>query len=137
MRKKIEIVNHTADVGIKVYGESLEELFKNSTEGLYELIGLKYTTEKEKLINIKLKDEYLENLLVKFLNELIYYVETKKEAGKIEKLEIKKNNFYNLNAILKMKKIEKIEKEIKAATYHNLKIEKKEKGYTTIVIFDL
>lgn len=137
MKKKVEIVNHTADIGIRVYGENIEELFKNSAEGLYKIFGIKYIKNKEETLKIELTGEDLENLLVKFLNELIYYIETKKKAGKIEKLEIKKNNIYNLNAIIKMKKVERIEKEIKAATYHNLKIEEKGNKCRTTIIFDL
>jgi len=137
MKNKIEIVNHTADIGIKVKGETLEELFKNSADGLYKIIGVKYNV-KENLIELNFVADEIEDLLVNFLNELIYYVETKKMGGEIEKIEIKKDEkSYILNAKMKARKIKFIEKEVKSATYHNLKVIKLKNGYMTTIIFDL
>ncbi len=137
MRNKIEIINHTADIGIKVKGKTLEELFLNSAIGLYKIIGVKYNGNGE-LIEFNFFGDEIEDLLVKFLNELIYYVETKKLGGEIEKIEIEKlEEGYKLNVRIKTKKIKSIEKEVKSATYHNLKVKKVRNGYTTIIIFDL
>ncbi|HOK57325.1 MAG TPA: archease [bacterium] len=137
MNKNIEIINHTADTGIIVKGKTIEEIFINSLKGLYEIMGVK-SNGKESIMEINLKSEELENLLVKFLNEMIYYMETKKMSGEIKEIKIDfKNNEYNLFAKLKMQKVEKIEKEVKATTYHNLKIKKLDNQYTTTIIFDL
>jgi len=137
MRNKIEIINHTADIGIKVKGKTLEELFLNSATGLYKIIGVKYNGNGE-LIEFNFFGDEIEDLLVKFLNELIYYVETKKLGGEIEKIEIEKlEEGYKLNVRIKTKKIKSIEKEVKSATYHNLKVKKVRNGYTTTIIFDL
>ncbi|MCX7917607.1 MAG: archease [bacterium] len=135
--KKIKIINHTADIGIEVYGKTIEEIFENSLNGLYRIIGVK-SNGYEKEIEINVCADEIEGLLVKFLNELIYYIETQKIAGKIIKIKIdSKENRYNLYAKLKMGKIEKITKEVKATTYHNLKLEKINDGYKTSIIFDL
>ncbi|MFN4226930.1 MAG: archease [Candidatus Ratteibacteria bacterium] len=137
MNKNIEIINHTADIGLIVYGKTIEELFVNSLKGLYKIMGVKLNNI-EKTIEINIQDEEFENLLVKFLNEIIYYAETKKIAGEIEQLKIEtENNNYNLFVKLLVKKIEGMEKEIKAATYHNLRIEKIGDKYKTTIIFDL
>jgi len=135
--KNIEIINHTADIGITVRGSTLEEVFINSLKGLYKIMGVK-SNGKVDFLEISLKSEKIEDLLVKFLNEIIYYMETKKISGEIEKIKIYfKNGEYNLFVKLKMAKIEKIEKEVKAATYHNLNIEKIDDKYKTTIIFDL
>ncbi|MCM8784882.1 MAG: archease [Candidatus Omnitrophica bacterium] len=137
MNKNIEIINHTADIGVNVYGRTIEELFINSLKGLYEIMRIKLNNI-ENTVEIRIQEEELENLLVKFLNEMIYYAETKKIFGEIEQLKIEReNNKYNLFVKLIMKKIKDIEKEIKAATYHNLKIEKISGKYKTTIIFDL
>jgi len=137
MRNKIEIINHTADIGIKVKGKTLEELFINSADGLYKIIEVKYNGKEEEVEFTFVADE-IEDLLVKFLNELIYYVETKKIGGRIEKIEIKRNeNGYMLNVKMKVQKIKSIRKEVKSATYHRLKIEKVKDEYVTTIIFDL
>ncbi|MCM8772950.1 MAG: archease [Candidatus Omnitrophica bacterium] len=136
-KEKIKIINHTADIGIEVFGDTIEELFLNSVKGLYLVSGVKYNGEKG-FLEIEIKESVLEDLLVKFLNELIYIMETKKLGGEIEKIHLeKKEDLYILKTKLKVKSIEKIDKEVKAATYHKLKIEKKEDGFLTTIIFDL
>lgn len=137
MNSKIEIINHTADIGIKVYGKTIEELFLNSAEGLYGITEVKYNGCDD-LLKINLKSDNLEELLVKFLNELIYYIETKKIGGDIKKIKIENlKGEYELNAELRIRKIKNIGKEVKSATYHNLKIEKIKGEYKTTIIFDL
>lgn len=134
---KVRIINHTADVGIEVSGDTIEEIFLNSARGLYEIMGIEYETE-EGFLEINLYSNQIEELLVKFLNELIYLVEIRKIGGEIKNLRLtRKDREYLLNITLRVKKIKKRDKEIKAATYHNLKIEKTKEGFKTIVIFDL
>ncbi|MGC8977642.1 MAG: archease [Candidatus Ratteibacteria bacterium] len=137
MKSKFEFINHTADIGIKVKANKIEELFLNSADGLYKIIGVKYNGYFD-LIKINLRGDTFEELLVKFLNELIYYIETKKLGGEIKKIEIRKfEEGYELFVELEMRKIEGMDREVKSATYHNLKIEKKGKIYETTIIFDL
>lgn len=137
MGNKVEIIDHTADIGIKVYGKTIEELFKNSAYGLYKIIEIKYEGE-ERPVEIKLESEEIEGLLVKFLNELIYYIETKRLGDDIERIEIEKDDKnFKLKAKVNMKNVKSIKKEVKSATYHNLKIEKKGDIYTATIIFDL
>lgn len=137
MGNKVEIIDHTADIGIKVYGKTIEELFKNSAYGLYKIIEIKYEGE-ERPFEIKLESEEIEGLLVKFLNELIYYIETKRLGDDIERIEIEKDDKnFKLRAKMNMKNVKSIKKEVKSATYHNLKIEKKGDNYTATIIFDL
>ena len=135
--KKFEIIEHTADIGAKIYGSSLEELFLNSAVALYKLMGISYNNFSEKL-KVEIDEPTVEDLLVKFLNELIFYVDAKKVAGNIKNLKIKKlNEDFFLGCEIEGKKIKKIEREIKSATYHGLKVEKKENFYTVTIIFDI
>lgn len=137
MENRVEIIDHTADIGIKVYGKTIEELFKNSAYGLYKIIEIKYEGE-ERPVEIKLESDEIEGLLIKFLNELIYYIETKRLGDDIEKIEIEKDDKnFKLKAKVNMKNVKSIKKEVKSATYHNLKIEKKGDNYTATIIFDL
>jgi len=137
MGNKVEIIDHTADIGIKVYGKTIEELFKNSAYGLYKIIEIECEGEG-KPFEIKVESEEIEGLLVKFLNELIYYIETKRQGDDIERIEIEKDDKnFKLKAKMNMKNVKSIKKEVKSATYHNLKIEKKGDNYTATIIFDL
>jgi SHS2 domain-containing protein len=138
--KTFELINHTADSGAKIYGKDIEDLFSNASEALYYILSLTYTDRKNN-IRIKVKSTGIENLLVKFLNELLYNVDVKKTAGKIKNMKIRREkdttDKYILEGILKGNLIKKQMREIKAATYHNLKIEKKSGRLQTTVIFDI
>ncbi len=137
--KKFKILNHTADIRAVVYGTSLESLFKNAAELLYCLMEIKWSpTEEKKDVNIQISADTLEDLMVKFLNELIYYAEVKRLAGRLlaKNLSVEENN---CRIVCKMegRKIEVLRKEIKAATYHGLKIEEANGVLSVSVIFDV
>ncbi|MCM8829850.1 MAG: archease [Candidatus Omnitrophica bacterium] len=135
--KNFEVVEHTADTGGKIYGKDIKELFINATKLLYFLAGITQYERIEEIISIELSSETIEELLVKFLNELIYYMDVKKIGGEIKKIYIqKKGKIFNLHCEMLGRKVS-VKREIKAATYHNLKV-KKEKGiFSSKIIFDI
>lgn len=137
--KKFEIVGHTADAGIKVYGETLKELFENAAYGMFFLMFNDLETIPTKFQEtIQIEADDLTTLLVAWLNELLYYYNLKNII--FSQFEIRKLKEKQLEAISKGARVnEKIpEMEIKAATYHNLKIERNSQGiYTTTIIFDI
>ena len=75
--KPFEIVDHTADISIKVYGKSLKELFENSSLGMFNILadleGITTSTELE----IKVDAPDKEELLIEWLDELLYNFYTK------------------------------------------------------------
>jgi len=136
-----EFIEHTADVGVRVYGESLEALFVNSARVLFGLI-LDYKPKPEIEERVVVEAEDFEELLVTWLNELIslffayqflpvdYSITIEDEEGaKVLKSTIKGSNFNPYENKLNM--------EIKAATYHDLKVEKSDSGWVAEIIFDI
>ncbi|MCM8820386.1 MAG: archease [Candidatus Omnitrophica bacterium] len=135
--KNFEVLEHTADVGGKIYGKDIKELFINATKLLYFLAGVTQYERMERVISIELSSETIEELLVKFLNELIYYMDVKKIGGDIKKIYIqKKGKIFNLDCEMAGEKIS-VKKEIKAATYHNLKVKREEGIFSSEIIFDI
>ena len=137
--KRYEIVDHTADVGIKVYGKDLKELFVNAAYGMFDIIadlkGLKTSTS----IAIELQAEDPEELLVAWLDELLYNFCTKNiifSEFKIQKMDKKKVKAEAFGRHIGDKK-SRLNTELKAATYHDLKIEKKSGTYQVQIIFDV
>ena len=141
--KEFEILEHTADIGIMAYGKTKREVFINSAKGMFEIIagnnnGIANNNFSCKVI---LKAEDLENLLVAWLNELLYIGETRLVI--LNKFHIKELSNFQIKAEVEGIKINppsvKIEKEIKAVTYHCLEIKKdEEKGFWSAqVIFDI
>ncbi len=139
MPKNYEIFEHTADIGIRVKGKDLKELFKNAGLSIFEISSRRqFTKNKEHTgIIINQKASTLGDLFVNWLNELISISSAR---GLI---------FHNIN-IIKLQdnalkalctgssaQNYKINIEIKAATYHRLSIEEDRDGWKAEVILDV
>ncbi|HAJ32279.1 MAG TPA: protein archease [Candidatus Atribacteria bacterium] len=141
--KEFEILEHTADIGIAAYGKSKREVFINAAKGMFNIIA----GNNSNLINnnfsckVTLKAKGLEDLLVAWLNELLYIGETRLVI--LNKFQIKELSNFQIKAEVEGMKINppsvKIEKEIKATTYHRLEIKKDEESglWGARVIFDI
>jgi len=140
--KEFEILEHTADIGIIAYGKTKREVFINAAKGMFEIIAGGSKDLKGNFYDkIKLEADNLEGLLFTWLNELLYIGETKLVI--LSKFKIKELSNNKIEAEVEGIKINppsvKIEKEIKATTYHCLEIKKDEKSgfWSAQVIFDI
>ena len=140
--KEFEIIDHTADIGIAAYGKTKREVFINAAKGMFEIISGDTKNLKENFYDkIELEADNLEGLLFAWLNELLYISETKLVI--LSKFKIKELSDFQIEAEVRGIKINrlghKIEKEIKAVTYHRLEIKKDEESglWSAQVIFDI
>ncbi|MGM0568255.1 MAG: archease [Elusimicrobiota bacterium] len=134
--KKFRELEHTADAGIEGTGKSINRVFENTALGMLELSGARpaYCREEKE---IKITSPDIESLLVDFLNEIIFMINFQSWAPREIKCDISEKK---LKAKLKGASLSSKEMpaaEIKAATYHNLKISKKGRNYKAEVFFDL
>ena len=132
-------IDHTADIGLLIKGKNKEELFAEAARGMFSIVAGGRINGKLKVKSLKLEvtGPTLEELLVSFLNELLYLAEKEKAIFNRFEVEIKKikNRFYLQGRIKKNSQVSK--REVKAATYHNLKVEKKDNFWQTTIIFDV
>jgi len=139
LKKKFEEIDVTADLGIIAYGEDLKNLFSNAAEGLMSLMAdTKGIAESESTaINITAKDR--EGLLIKWLNEIIFLKDTKGFLGKRFNINYLNDNSLKADIHGEIYDPEKHEllSGVKAATYHNLKIEKVRETLQVRIIFDV
>jgi len=70
--KRFEILDHTADIGLIVYGESLKTLFENAGEAFFHLITDLKKVRRRTERRIEIGKEDLERLMVDWLSELLY-----------------------------------------------------------------
>src|SRR5512136_2729241 len=70
--KKYDLIDHTADVGIKAYGKTISEAFENAAKGMFDIVTDNSEIESIGQYNIELGSDNLEQLLVDFLSELLY-----------------------------------------------------------------
>jgi SHS2 domain-containing protein len=134
-----EILEHTADVRIRVYGSSLGELFENAARAMIALI-----TDVDKInplhqIEIKVNGETVDELLVRWLQEILYIHEVKKLVFKNFKLNKIDETHVKGKAFGEKINLEKHElySDIKAVPYHNLKIETINDKLKVDIVFDI
>lgn len=135
-----EFLEHTADLGIKVRARNLREIFKNTAKALFEIIAERISDKRPKKINkiqIKQNADNLEELFINWLNELLSLSAVKRLVFFDFKIKKLRQNCLEAEVIGEDIKNYKVKTEIKAATYHQLKIEKKNNFYFAEVIFDV
>ena len=137
--KNYELIEHTADIGIRVRARDLKELFKNAALAMFDIIAERSNTEniRAEKINLKQAADNLEELFINWLNELLSLSATGElifSGFQIHKLD---ENHLDSTLIGTDIKGYKVNTEIKAATYHQLKIEEDKTGWMVEVIFDV
>ena len=138
--KPFEYIEHTADAGMRVWGESLPTLFTHAAQGLFEMIAVIDSIDETSLINIQLEAESVEMLFVSWLDEIIFRHET-------EEMFFKRAEICSISSTELIAKVygeptdynkHIVYTEIKAVTYHQLYVEQKPNNtWEAQVIFDL
>ena len=136
------IIDHPSDVGLEIISESIEDLFADAIKGLFSLItGEKYNRRfsrkvKKSKRRIVIRYDRIENALIELLNRIIYFVYTKGILFYDPRVKIKKGKIILKSRVIK-DGFQFMEREIKAATYHNLSIVGEGGKYETTIIFDV
>jgi SHS2 domain-containing protein len=134
--KKYEILEHKADFKIKVFGGSRQELLLNALSGMVAGLQPEFSNQKTVIRKIKISSVDLSALLVDFLSEALYLIQTNKEA--YDRIVFTKLTGNELIAGLSGKKIKRFGQDIKAVTHHDLTIGKNENGiWQAVILFDV
>ncbi len=71
--KRFELVEHTADMGLKAYGRTLAEAFANAAYGMFSVIADLGGVRETESRRVELNEDDAESLLFEWLNSLLYY----------------------------------------------------------------
>ena len=136
---RFEPIDISGDAGIRAFGSDLNELFKNAAAGTYSLIADPLSVSPKKSIEIKAEGASLEGLLVSWLNELVFNFDTYGFIGREVRIHELIDTLIRATVTGEDFAPEKhgVGLLIKAATYHKLKIERKEGHWEADVIFDI
>ncbi len=135
---RFEFFDHTADVGLVAHGSDLKEAYANAAYGMFSLIADLEEVQQDIQRDIDIQALDLESLVVDWLNELLYIFDVEHILfSRFEIIALDKNQ---LRAKAYGEKIDtsrhRLKTEVKAATYHSLKVEK-ENGFKIQVILDI
>lgn len=75
-RQAYEVFEHTADIGLHAYGQTLPELFANAAAGMESLMVVPEQIEARVSREVSVEGHDLVALLVSWLNELIFLFDT-------------------------------------------------------------
>ncbi|MEW6026585.1 MAG: archease [Planctomycetota bacterium] len=141
---RYKLINHTADIGIRLGSKTLKGLFEDAAFALFDILcDIKKVRASFKR-TISVESGNREELLNEFLNTLLKEFTLENNlVGKVKIKSIDSNNALRLvlSAVIQGEpydpKRHTIKTEIKAVTFHNLSIKKTSGGYTAEVVFDV
>ena len=137
--EKIEILDVAGDAGVRAFGETLQDLFAHAALGMYSLITDTGLLTGKKSITVAVESHSLDGLLVAFLNELIFHFDVSGFVG--QDIDVVNISDSHIEARLSGDEFDPDRHKpgllVKAATYHRLKIEKRDHGWEAEIIFDI
>ncbi|MDR4504479.1 MAG: archease [Candidatus Scalindua sp.] len=136
---KYKLIDHTADIGIDIFGNTLSDLFSNAGFAMFDIITdiTAVDAKDEHIVRIEGIDK--EQLLVNWLGELLYLHDVK--CLLFKDFLITDMNKNHLTATIRGEKYietkHAINTVIKAVTHHALSVRHEHNQWKARVIFDL
>ncbi|WP_338251188.1 archease [Dictyobacter halimunensis] len=139
MRKPYEVFEHTADIGIHAFGDTIEELFCHAAQGMESLMVAPEQVGVMTSRQISVEGHDPVSLLIAWLNELIFLFDTEYllfrhfEIEAITETQVKgraSGEPYDAQR-------HDLSSAIKAVTWHEASITHSDDGYRARIIFDL
>jgi SHS2 domain-containing protein len=120
---------HTADVGVEIYGKTIEELFKNAGYALFEMMVDTTTIIPNITRTVQLTGTDTETLLMNWLRELLYLCSVYQEVYAEFEVNLSpglQTSVCSLDAQISGEPLDleahAFRKEIKAITYHQFAV---------------
>ncbi len=140
-------VEHKADIGLEIFGETLEQLFTQAIYGFYSILlpDINWHRQKSSQGNyvLTIKEDTPETALISMLNELNFLFSVKHILLlPVLSLKIRSNAQFDVKArtgLISEIPIDWLENatEIKAVTYHDLNITQDQGLFKVRIIFDV
>ena len=134
-----ELIDHTADLGIRFASPTLDGLFEVAADALSDLLFGESAITPARTEQVRVKAENSEDLLVEFLRELLYLWAVGKLAFSEARVKISGETI--LVAEVSGEEFDSqrhtVANEIKAVTYHHLAVKKVNDTWHAQVIFDI
>lgn len=124
--KKYEYFEATADIGLRAYGNDMNEAFENAGLAIFNIISDTSLIIPERKIEFEVASEDDVSLLYDFLEELLFYHET--EFMLFSRFDVEIDDGFHLKAVIYGEEIDwdrhERKTEIKAITFHKMAVKK-------------
>jgi SHS2 domain-containing protein len=132
-----EVLEHTADVGVRATGPTLEEVFEQATRGLAAIIGA-WRSDGGERVQVDVEADDLGGLLVDWLSEILYLHDARDVV--ITGLRVTHVGDGHARGWVTLEpRGDRILEgtQVKAVTYHQLAVEPMAEGWRATVFFDV
>jgi len=137
--RPFRILEHTADVGFEAFGSTREETFANAARALFDLIVDLDAIDPGEDITVRVEGADPESVLVNWLSELLYLHDA--EGWLFSEFEVQRLDEHSLAARARGEKIDRARHrcklQVKAITYHQLRLEQTAEGWHAVVYVDI
>ncbi len=138
---RAETYEHTADLGLRVFAVDLPDLFRTAAAGLFAIIVDNFDQVRaEEVESVALVCGTIEDLLVDWLNELIFRCETRHRLYSRFEV-VLDETACRLDATIGGEPIDRsrhlLDHEVKAATHHELSVKRDGDGWVAELILDI
>jgi SHS2 domain-containing protein len=133
-------LDHTADWELQVWAPDLPSLLEQAARGMYALAGLAVNPGPFHQRDLEIQAHDPEGLLVNFLAELLYLAADEGlviDCFELDVDKVSQAEGYHLSASLMGAPAASAGKDIKAVTYHKMKVEQGSRGYEVRIVFDV
>jgi protein archease len=134
-----ETFEHTADMGLRVRAVELSQLFEEAAQALFSAIVEKLeAVEAKECLEVELQNEDIALLLFDWLKELLYRFDAEHRVYRKFQVEVKGTILHGkaLGERLDLSR-HTLLNEVKAITYHGLRVEQTQHGWLAEVIIDI
>lgn len=133
-----EVLDHTADTGIRVEGRSLCELIESAANGMFGLMAEDNRCPSERPIEFDMSSRSADDLVIDTLSELLYQSETQDLLlCEIEVGEAEDGGVTVTTWGVPWDHVELTGPPIKAVTYHDFEVKREGDSWTATVYFDV
>ena len=137
-----ETFEHEADIGIRGIAETKEKAFADCARAMFSIMANLKKIEAKQEHKFKASAEDLEALLVEFLNELLYLKDVNESLyNKFDLYITKEGKTFVLTGKAFGETIDAekhaVKTEVKAASYHQLKVSEQEGKWTAQCVVDV
>jgi SHS2 domain-containing protein len=139
MQSHYTLLDHTADLRIRVSGTNLADLFKNTGLALSDLITVPDRLEPREVVEVVVSGDDPADLMVNFLRELLYlWTGDEKLVKLIDIVDISDTTVSaRVSTDAYKPECHEIFHEIKAVTYHQIEVGRAADGWQATVVFDI
>ena len=134
-----ELVEHTADIGLRAWGRTRAEVFQEAARGMLSLVCDPKEIQGQRTVEVEVESTAPDLLLAAWLNEVLFQFEARSLLfSEIEVLELGDTH---LRAQLRGEELDPerhfVCGGVKAATLHDLSLQPRDDGWEGFVILDV